>query len=748
MARASPIVTSLNAGEFSPLIDGRVDLAKYFSGGKRIENVLLTVQGPAVRRGGTRFVTAVKNEAHRTWLIKFEFSATQCFHLEFGNLYVRFYTDHGVLESSPGVPYEIVSPYALADLTNADGSCALSVEQSGDVLYIANAYRTYEPQKLTRVSNLNWVFSDYAPNQGPFLEMNSTATTMQASAITGAITITASVATFAATDVGRLIRLEPQDLDTKPWQSGTSYSNNDQVRFDGKTYVAQLAGPTTSGESPPVHEHGYGYDGKTGVKWLYAHAGYGVARITGFTSTTQVSATVIVDEPNGLFVLPSEVVTTASKRWQLGAWSATTEYPALVTFFRNRLWWFGQRRLWGSVPDDFENMAADFFGEVLADNAIARILAAQDVNDILWALGADKLLIGTGGGEFVAGELTTSEPLGPANFEILPQSRRRARGVKPVFVGSAALYPQRAGRKLLALGYSFESDRYTSADLTVLADRVTRSGMIALAYQGEPYSIVWAVRADGKLIAFTYEQDQTVQGWARHPIGGNGIVESVSVGPTPDGGAEELWMIVRRTINGATHRYVEFMELPWEGADDDGTPGDDQNDMFFVDSGLTYDGAPTATVNGLDHLEGQTVQIVADGARQPDKVVSGGAITLELEASVVQAGLQFVSRIVPMRLESGAADGTAQGKLKRIHELVIRFVDTLGVKCGAYNQTLDELSLRDPATPMGTPTPVRSHDHRFTYPGEYDRDGLIEIVQDAPLPMTIAAIMPVMQSYP
>lgn len=747
MGRASPIITALNAGELSPLIDGRTDLAKYFSGAKRIENMLLTIQGPAVRRGGSRFVQAVKNSAHRTWLVKFEFSATQCFHLEFGNLYVRFYTNHGVLESSPGVPYEIVSPYAIADLTNADGTFALTIEQSGDVLYISNHYRTYAPRKLTRLATTNWVFSDYAPNQGPFLEENSGTTTIVASAQSGAITLTASAALFAPTDVGRLVRLEALNLDlTRPWETAKAYTAGNIARSDGKTYSAQNT--VTSGSVPPTHERGTAYDGLTGVLWDYINAGYGIARITGYTSPTVVSATVIEDAINGLNTLPEEVTATPTTRWQLGAWSATTEYPAHVCFFRNRLWWFGQRRYWGSVPDDFENMAADFFGEVSADNAIARILASKDVNDIQWAYGADKLLIGTGGGEFVGGEITTSEPLGPANFEMLPQSSRRGRSVRPVAAGSSVLSVQRTGRKLLSSNYSFEIDRYTSSDVTLLADRVTRSGIVALAYQGEPHSIAWAARADGKLVAFTYELDQTVQAWARHPLGGNGIVESISVGPTPDGGSEEVWLIVRRTINGVTVRYVEFFELPWEGVDEDGTAGDAIADAYYVDCGLTYNGAPATTISGLDHLEAETVQVLADGARQPDKVVSGGQITLSLAASVVHVGLQYVSRVVPMRLEAGAADGTAQGKTKRIHELIIRFVDTLGGKAGQYGKPLDDLSLRDPATPMGTPSPVRSHDHRMSYPGDYDRDALIELVQDGPHPMTIAAIMPVMVSYP
>lgn len=745
MARSSPIINALNGGELSPNIDGRTDLAKYFSGCKRLENMLMTVQGPGVRRGGTRYVAAVKNSSDRTWLIKFEFSATQCFHLEFGDGYVRFYTNHGVLLSGMS-PYEIVSPYALADLTLPDGSCALAVVQSGDVLYIANAYRTYKPQTLTRVANTNWVFADYAPSNGPFLPQNSGATTLIASAASGSVTLTASASTFASTDVGRLVRLDVLDLDTKPWETNKSYSIGDLVRYDGKTYKALNA--VTSGTSPPVHERGKAYDGKAGVQWEYQNPGYGVLRITAYTSATQVTASVLTDSFNGLNVLPTEVTSTATTRWQLGEWSDTTGYPGAVAFFRNRLFWAGGTRLWGSVPDDYSNMAPDFFGEVTADAAITRTVAGQDVNDITFLVGADKLVIGTGGGEFVAGEITTSEPMGPANFSVLPQSSKRGRSVRPQVIGTSVVYVQRAGRKLLSMNYSFDIDRFSSADLVVLADRVTRSGIVDMAFQGEPYSILWCVRSDGKLLAFTYDQEQQVTGWARHPIGGDGIVESVSVGPTPDGAREELWMIVRRTINGATVRYVEYLERPWEGEDEDGTAGDAPEDMFYVDSGLTYDGAATTSITGLDHLEGETVQILADGARQPDQTVNGGAITLTRAASVVHAGLQFVSRVVPMRFEAGGTDGTAQGKIKRVHEVIVRLLDTIGGSCGRYGGTLDDLSERQPATAMGSPPAAYSGDRRINFGGDYDRDALLEIVQDAPLPMTIVAIMPQMRTYP
>jgi hypothetical protein len=282
----------------------------------------------------------------------------------------------------------------------------------------------------------------------------------------------------------------------------------------------------------------------------------------------------------------------------------------------------------------------------------------------------------------------------------------------------------------------------------VLADRVTRSGVVDQAFQSEPYSVLWQVRADGKLIAFTFDQEQDVTGWHRHPVGGTGaVVESIVTGPTPDGGREELWAIIRRTVDGDTTRYVEYMERPWEGDDEDGTTGDDQADAFYVDSGLTYSGAAASTITGLDHLEGETVQILADGARQPDKVVAGGEITLTRAASKVHVGLQYVSRLVPMRIEAGGNAGTAQGKMKRIHAIVLRFIDTLGGKVGMYRRTLDDLSLRTPATPMGTPEPIASGDYPMEFPGDYDREALIEIVQDAPLPMTVAAIIPELRTY-
>lgn len=790
--KASPLISSLNAGEFSPTLQGRSDIAKYANSCKLLQNFLPLIQGPSRRRGGSHYVTEVKSSANRTWLVRFEFSATQAWMLEFGDQYVRFYSNRGVVVVSgvaaydgatayvlgdlvlqggvnyyciasttgnappnatywyplTGAIYEIPSPYLLADLTNSDGTPSLSIVQSGDVLYIANQNRTYAPRKLTRFGNTNWRFSTYQPNQGPFLELNTTTTTIVASAQTGSVTLTASAALFAATDVGRLVRLEVENIVVKPWETNKSYTTGDLAKYNGITYKA--TNTKTSGTAPPVHEHGTAADGQDGVIWQYQDTGYGVARITAYTDSTHVTASTVTDAVNGLVQFPLHVTTGfPTTRWQLGAWSATTEYPASVTFWRDRLWWGGKQRFWGSVPNDFENMAGDFFGLVGFDNAIWWQLQAEDVNNILWMTGDTKLVIGTPGGEFIGGEITETDPVGPSNFKTERQSKHRCRAVAPIAIGSNLIFVQRAGRKLLSMAYELAKDKFSSTDLAVLAERMTRAGIITAAYQAEPYSIIWCVLANGLLLGFTYDVDQDVTGWHRHPIGGNGIVESVSTVPSPDGGGDDLWLIVKRTINGATKRYVEYIARPWEGKDNDGSVGDAQSDAFYVDAGLTYSGAPATTISGLSHLEGQSVQVLVDGATHPDCTVSGGAITLNAAASVVQVGLKCAARMVSADLEAGGQFGTSQGKTSKIYRADVRFIDTLGGKIGRPDpddlsnpSTLDDIDYRDPDDQMNAAPPIFTGIKQVTFPGDWQTEKRVEILADSPLPMTVSAIMP------
>jgi len=781
MPKAIPIQSSFNAGELSPTLDGRVDLQKYSSGCKKLENLIPLVQGPARRRSGTYFVEEVKESDDRTWLVPFEFSETQAYILEFGDEYIRFYTNYGQvltgtvsawatstaytvgdLRSNGGVNYyctvahtsgtfstdlsagrwyalsgsvyEIPTPYTLSDLTASNGTLRLRWVQSADVVYIVHP--NYPPKKLSRFGATRWTLTNIDFIGGPFEDVDPDATiTVYGSAETGSITLTASAALFSASDVGSLFLMEQKSLDgIAQWEVAKTISVGNRRRSDGKTYEALTAG--TTGTVKPLHSTGAVYDGDPGVQWQFRDPGYGWVKITAYTSSTSVTATVVSRLPTGAVGSGN-----ATNRWAFGKWSSSRGWPSQVTFFRERLCFATDQDIDLSVAGDYENFSdRDDGGQVVADQAISVEVASGQVNKIEWLAPSDGLLIGTAGGEFVLGEVTTDQPLGPDNVKITQQSTYGSRSVIPLLVGESVLFVQRAGQKLRELVYDFGQNGFKSSDLTVLAEHITFGGVTSLAYQQEPHSIIWLVKANGELLGFTFNREQDVLGWHRHTIGGDGIVESIATIPSPFGDQDDLWMIVRRTIDGVTKRYVEYL---WIDFDEDS----DVVDAFFVDSGLTYDGSPVTTLFGLDHLEGESVAVLADGATHPNVEVESGSITLQRSASVVHVGLPYSSILQTMRPEAGASAGTAQGKNKRITEVTIRFLATLGAKAGPDENTLDEIQFRRGSDPMDAPPPIFSGDKDIDWPNGYDSDGFVVVKQDQPLPMTVVAIIPELHTY-
>jgi hypothetical protein len=731
VSKASPALGNFNAGEFSPMLDGRTDFAKYTSACSIIENMVPTVQGPLVRRGGTRFVHEVKDSSARVLTIPFEFSVDQAYILEFGDLYCRFFTwdsvtkVRGILESSPGVAVEVVTPYSSADLFNADGTPRLSFSQSGDFLYLAHG--SHQPRIIKRTSATAFSISLYEGKGGPWMIMNDTATTVYASAETGAVTLTASAAIFTADHVGGLFQLESKNTNSvPPWEVSKAVGIGDRRRADGKTYEALTAG--TTGTLRPVHNYGSLSDG--GVTWEFRDPGYGYAKITAFTSSTVVSATV-VDR------LPDQCVGSgnATTRWYFGEWSTANGWPTDVAFFRERLWWGRKQMVWGSVSADFTDYAPRIFGEVTADMAITVTLVSGKINDVQWMLGDEELLCGTAGGEFSIGELTNGDPIGQGNVRARLISSYGSRAVPPIKNGDASMFIQRSGLKARDVSYDTLNFKYTGSDATVLAEHITASGVVAMAFAQEPDPVVWAVRADGKLIGFTWNNEQEVRGWHRHPIGGDGFVEAVAVMPAAEGDRAEVWLVVKRTIDGVTKRYHEYFERPWR-------LGDAQSSSFYVDSGLTYDGAPATVISGLDHLEGMTVDILADGSPHPQRVVTGGQITLQRSASIAQIGLPCPCRYRSMRIDAGAQDGSAQGKTKRIHKSAIRLLNTGGGRYGSTTGNMDALQLRTASDPMGAPVPLFSGDKVVTWPEGYNGDGYVMYENDQPTPATLVAFLP------
>lgn len=877
MPRAAPMLSSFNAGELSPSVEGRVEVAKYANGCKTLENYLMTVQGPAKRRGGTRFITEVKNSANQTWLVQFVFSVTQAYLLEFGNQYIRFFTNHGQvnvsgvaayngatayvvgdLVSSAGVNYyciaattgnappnatywypltgtiyEIPSPYTLSDLTASDGTFNLRLIQSNDIVYIAS--QSYAPRKLSRFGATRWTLTTVTPTGGPFKTLNSTTTTVYSSARTGATTLTASASIFSASHVGSLFYLGQKSvLSVKQWEPGKAIAVGNLRRSDGKNYKALNA--ATTGGDKPVHTSGSAYDGDSGVAWEFQDPGYGYVLITGYTSGTVVTGTVMSAIPDD-----AVLVGNASTRWAFGAWSDVEGWPSQVTFFKERLCFGRGQNVWMSVSGDYETFTArDDGGVVTADMAISILLQSDKKNNILWFSPSDALICGTAGAEFAIKSVTENQPFGPENVTAPEVSGRGSRSIVPTRIGDVTLFVQRSGIKLRDFQYDNLSLKFASTDQNTLADHITQGGIIALTYQQEPNNIVWCVRNDGALIAMTYSREQYESapfgGWHRHPIGGSyaggaAVVESVASIPAPAQDRDELWLIVKRTVNGTTKRYVEYMEYERRF-------GDDPQDSFYVDCGLTLNNTVAATLtpgtganvqyttnvpftagsasfvagdvgreihyrysvidpidnktlnwytakalitgytsnvlvtctiqvafpslaviasggwkltvtslSGLTHLEGQTVDVLADGAVHPQRTVSGGAITLDFAASKVQVGLPSRARLQTMRLNAGAGDGTSQGKTARINKASVRLLDTLGMKFGNNFENMDEQPFRDALDLMNNVTPLYTGDILLDWPGDYTTDPWLCFEQAQPLPSTIVSIMPIVSTY-
>ena len=815
MAKASPIINALNAGEWSPLLDGRTDIQGYSASAFKMENFIPSIQGPAIKRGGAGFVRQVKDSTDRTWLVPFIRSRSTAYQIEFGDLYCRFYQNRspvitgsattitGITAANPPVvttgghsysdgddvfifgvsgmtevngrwcivanktgttfelttihgsnvdgtgytaytsggsidePYEIVSPYSAAALASADGELNIDYVQSGDVLYITDRSGTLPPHKLSRTSTTSWTFTEFQPETGPWRPIYDNplvAAKKHVSAATGTITVTGSGGLiFDTGSIGDYFRIDQEVLtSTQPWVTGSAYIIGDYVRSEGKEYKAATAG--NAGTDIPAHTSGTVSDG--GVDWEYTSSGYGIGLITAVPGAPSVNATATV-----LTTFPQTLVGAgnASSLWRNRAWSDSEGYPNTVTFYRERLTFGQNQKLHFSKSADFENFAIDDFGEILTESAITVTVQSSEANEIVSLTEGTVLIVNTVGAEFSVDAPATSQPFGPNNIRVSRQTAYGSKPIRSIRIGESVLFLQASGRKVRSMQYSYDVDNFTAPDMTVRAAHIATPAITGMVRQEEPYQSLWAMRSDGMLLSFAFDQTQQVRAWARHPIAGTDAkVESVSVIPSTDGSRDDVWLIVSRTINGATRRYVEFIQEEYAA-------GDDQEDAKYADSMLTYDSTAATTVFGFDHLEGETVGVLADGAAIPDEVVSNGEITIANASSVQQIGLRFSAIYGASRTDAGAADGTAQGKTKRITDVAFRVIDTLGGTAGPSETNADDipdLNYRSPATPMGSPPALFTGDALLSWPGGYETDGRIYYINDTMFPAIVAAILP------
>lgn len=314
------------------------------------------------------------------------------------------------------------------------------------------------------------------------------------------------------------------------------------------------------------------------------------------------------------------------------------------------------------------------------------------------------------------------------------------------------LYVQRSGRTVREFAYVFEADGYKSPSMSQLASHLGAPQFVEMDYAAEPHSIVWVRRNDGSLVGLTYSRDENVIGWHRHTfagvteVGQGAIVENLAVLPQKDQVQDALWVTLRRVINGQTHRYIERLMPFWDF-------GFTIDDAHYVDSGLRYEGPATDVVYGLQHLEGEEVYGLADGLPVGPFTVVNGSVRLTYSAFKVILGLGFESECETSRLENGAQDGTAFGKVKRINSMVAMVWDSWGGEVGVWNAELGGAAYE----PVEYNVPLDVVTDIVPYTGEtqaivpspgYDMRATIffKRTKETPLPFNILCLMPQMNT--
>jgi len=443
---------------------------------------------------------------------------------------------------------------------------------------------------------------------------------------------------------------------------------------------------------------------------------------------------------------PTILTRTGHTAWTLASstftappadWSVASGFPSTVALYEQRSVYAGTthkpQTMWFSAVGNLDDMTTG----TAADDAME--LTLDDNNVIKWLMAGRFLNVGTGEAEWAVSSGATDEAITPTARKARRVSRYGSSSLAAVAVANAILFVQRSGQKLRELVYDFTQDNYGDPpDLTIFAEHVTKTGIKAYAFQKEPDSILWCVLNDGTLAAFTYNKAQEVTGWHTHTTGSDtctSTFEDVAVIPVAD--HDQVWFIVKRTLADGDHYYVEYMAPDFD---------DTQANCWFVDSGLQYSGTGATQVSGLDHLEGATVSILADGSVIPDATVASGAIAISTAASVITAGLPFTSILEPMDLETKSADGSSQGKRKKIHQVMVRFYKTLGANIGSRSGNLDTIPFRTPSDPMDSAPPLFTGDKIVPFNGGWDRHGYIRVTQEQPLPMTVLAMEPIVNS--
>ena len=667
---------------------------------------------------------------------------------------------------------ELASPY-----TSTSWSLCTFLQDDAQLLIF---HPTIATRVITQVgTGFGFAIGLYAFADGPYLDINTTSTTLTPSGTSGSINITASAVTginptlatpagtgFQSTDVGRHIRLY---LAPAAWdKTSDAYVIGDMVTYtDGNFYVA------LKNDNGPADNNGIAAIPTNIDHWaLLGYIPTWVwALVTAVTSTTIVVATIEKSATStntvGFNILPTKI-------WRLGAYSGTTSFPSIGEWHEGRLWLAGAivNRFDGSMADDsYSNFAPTYDDGTVADNnGIQFTVKSNEKNAIVWMSSNDSgILFGTQSSEWKLRASTLDDPMTPSSMQARRQSKYGSDAIA-INVGKFNLFIQRAKRKVMEIVFGNSANEIKVTNLSLTASHLTVGGLEEIRFAKEPKPTVWSRTTDGRLCGMTYiRDDETLHaGWHNHPLGHTRLVDSISAGPSVDQLTDHLYLITH-PASGSVTRYVERLTDVFD---------DNKKDFetFFLDGAIQTPYWKVATVitdgfagilaygywamigNSLagtfGALDMGDAVVAADGSiSYPFTAATGFTAQYVTDTLALQPdtrinpviGFAYTSQGQLLRPDhgndAGARSGPAFGKKRRNHWFAVLLNRTQAMKFGTdFGSTLKPAKIATPGgTPIVQPT-LFSGIYTDTITDDYSFDGMISWQQTRPLPGQILAV--------
>lgn len=684
------IQRSFTSGELAPGLRVRVDLGKYASGLTKCKNFFCSVQGGVHSRPGLRFVGELGDSTKVGRLIPFSFNVEQTYVLIFEHLKMRVVKNGGYVLAGGGPSvFELITPYTEDEIPD------LAFTQSADVMTLVHP--SHDPANLSRIADDNWTLANipYTPTLSAITGLNVVAVGSGGGSYNKAYYYTVT-----AVD-------EDSDEESLP-----PVAVNHTVSSYTSTYGGRVTWNTVGGA-----DYYKIYKSSSGNNEVFGLIGE--------------SRTLTFDDFN---IEPDVTVSPPSDRTPF---IGVDNKPSTVNYYQ-------QRQIYAATNNEPQTLFTTQTGNfsslrtsspARADDAVTLTVANRQVNQIRHMVALDALILLTSGGEWIVTE-GNDEVLAPDTVGVRPQSYNGSSKVPPVVINDSVVYVQNKGSTIRDFGYSFTSDKYSGNDLSIMSKHLFVDCVIKeMAYSSEPNGILWCVKDDGNLLGMTYQREHQVWGWHQHDT--QGTFESVTV--VSEGNRDAMYCIVKRNINGNDVRYIERMEHREEVL---------AEDCFYVDSGLSYEGSPVTTISGLTHLEGEQVTILADGNEVQGLTVNGGSITIPRAASKVHVGLSYVPEIITLGIDDNQA--VIRGREKSTSDVRIIVNKSRGGWVGPVNDLEDEarldsemLEIKPRFASDGYDTlKLKSFEQRINIQPGWNDNGMIRIIQKAPLPLSILAIIP------